>query len=254
MLDPTPLPAEVATDEPPISEELLALVIAGVAKPNAEHLPRADEHVDDEDPERKARREAVVAATETIERWTIEDEAAAEWAGGHFARASEEIAEAERQAKEFHRRVDRWLADQVAAPARLKALMEGKLTDWGLRQRAASNGKTATFSTPSASVATRGAPKEPKLVIDGGKAGMVELVAWLEENLPDTDLEPVIKVEKSVLLTGLKAVTDLTGGKGETAKPLLVGADSKVFLASTGEQVPNVSADHGEISVTVSAR
>ena len=134
-----PLPPELATDEPPLADEDLALFI--------EHGPTDDEAFDHpEDYTEEAHRRA------RVQRWRVEDDDAAEWALRKMAVAGEELRRLREQADAWADRIQAWFDQAARTHARTVEVMEAKLADYGLRVREA--GGPATITLPAGVIKT----------------------------------------------------------------------------------------------------
>lgn len=229
LMDPTPLPAEVAVDEPPIPDEILAMFASGALSPDPEAYA--------DDPPMDEGAAHVHKAGLTIVRWEIKDEGEAEWAGGHLTRRTDEVAALERQARDFHRRVDRWLEQNAGPSRRLISLFEHKLIDWAARKREESRNakgevKVKSWSTPSVSISSRSG--QDKLEVTDEDA----LLKWLKESVTPEEFEVCVRTTEKPLLTGLKST-------------FTTDANGKVFYQPTGESPPGLAHVHADVSFSV---
>ena len=161
-----PLPPELATDAPPLSDEDLALFI--------EHGPTDDEAFDHpEDYTEEAHRRALV------QRWRVEDDDAAEWALRKMAVANEELRRLREQADAWADRIQAWFDQAARTHARTVEVMETKLADYGLRVREA--GGPATISLPAGVIKT--SERKPAVEVEDDE----RLAGFLAERLVDCD-------------------------------------------------------------------
>lgn len=129
-----PLPAELAVDEPPLSDEDLAVYFGRLdEQPDPDYAP-------------------LPASESTVGRWRVEADDQAEWALRKLALANEEMRRLAEQAQEWERRIRAWFQQAAATHERTAAFMEDRLADYALRLRAA--GGPATLQLPSGTIKT----------------------------------------------------------------------------------------------------
>lgn len=169
----------------------------------------------------------------TVERWTPDTAAAAEWAALRLAAAQEEYEVLDAEIDAYVRNVQAWAERQRerGRMAQLRRTIEffvGSLKTWGLGQRAAVGGKVTTFELPSATVSTRrsGGTRDKIVVTDEAL-----LVAYILDN-PDLHEMLTCTVRKNALdAFAIRVPRD----DGTT---MLVGPE--------GDEIPGVAWQPGE--------
>lgn len=226
LLNPVPLPPEVAVDEPPLSDHVIELVMAGVVKA---HTSAAAEEIDfghETEEERERRLAATAAATEVVQRWEITDESGAEWAAGRLTEMIDRIADVDREHAGYVRRLTTWREKRLAPLERFRGLLEAKLLEYGrARREATKNTKQPikSIALPSATISSRGATKGTYEITDEPA-----LIAFLEEHVTDEEvLGAVVKVKKSILKGGLLGA-------------LKADKDHALFDEDTGKMAPGI--------------
>lgn len=210
-------------------------------------------------------------------RWSVTDAGAAEWAMSRLAGAEAEIADAQEQAAVWRSRVDDWLAEATARPARFAAFLRHHLEEYALALRAA-NPKAATTTVPSGKVATRWSEARPVIANDQA------VLEWLDERdeVPDgaikraplvSKLKPILTVaprstgrwNAEVACCGALLTLDAAADGSAPAvglcsrcgaeTPEVVAVEQETVLvvidSGTGEAVPGFTVEPGHYSVTV---
>lgn len=90
---------------------------------------------------------------QTVVGWSIDDDDLAEWAGRRLSAARARRAEIADRADRYHAKIDAWFNGEVEREDRTIAYFEGRLADYGLRQREAGR---KTVNLPSVRIRTSG--------------------------------------------------------------------------------------------------
>lgn len=151
---------------------------------------------------------------EPVQRFTVDNDGAAEWCMRHVARLDLEAAAAAAQYAEWKAQIDEWLAARRDHLAARRAFFAHHLEQYAITLRTA-DPRAKTLHLPSGTVSTT----ERKPVIDlpetqgadAKRAQDARLIEWLRETFAAEVLDAMgpIKVEESVLKTGVRKLLEI---------------------------------------------
>lgn len=226
ITDPGPMPPELAIEEAPLSDEVLA---------------RLDEAFGaaDEDGAGPAQWAALFAGADPLENpdapaaahlipdeargWSITDDSAAEWAMRHVAQIDTDVQALIARRDEWARRIDGWFDHGSGLLLRRRAFFVAHLIDYGARRRAADPKAAKTLTLPSGRITSRDVKPTVKVVDDEA------LAAWLRERelLTAPDGTDLVEVKTKVFVVPLRKVIQ-PAGSGLVVVPtgeVLIGED-----------------------------
>lgn len=215
--DDLPIPADLALDEPPITDTDLDTYLDVVDEGDDPDLFAAA--VDDSGRPR---------GPKFVHQWRIEDDSAAEWAMRRVAAFDAEVSSMAERADEWATRIRAWFENGTRPLARRRAFFVAHLERYATVRRE-QTGK-ATLNLPSGKVSTRSAGAA---VVVADEAAVI---AWAKANLDDVTRETVIKVAESILVSGLREVVSIAG---------------ETVVVDGGEIVPGVAVRPAGVSATV---
>jgi hypothetical protein len=160
-----PIPADLAVDREPFTDDALDVALAEPADDGSDPRPTG---ADD---------------------WSITDNGSAEWAMRKVAAIAREQDQLTEQAADWTDRIQAWFEQANGRLAVRRSWLEAKLIDYQRRIREA-DPKSKTLFLPSGKVASSGHQARVKVVNDGVYVG------WAQKAAPDT-LETVYKVVAS---------------------------------------------------------
>lgn len=129
----------------------------------------------------------------------ISDTDRAEWEMSMLRKYTHDRDVATDQAAQWHARIDSWLDAESRESSFWVEYFTARLMEWAIAQRLGSDDKVKTIKLPSGSIPTRASAESP--IARVGIADPAALLAWAEAEELD-----IIKVEKKVLVTDLRAV------------------------------------------------
>lgn len=129
---------------------------------------------------------------ELVDRWTITDDGAAEWAMAHVAAIDANKAALDEQRKAYVERIDRWHRDAVRRLTSRRGYFAGHLERYAAAFRARDPKRNKSLHLPSGTVKSTEA--QPKVAV----ANADRLVQWALDNMTDEDMRAVIKMEPLV--------------------------------------------------------
>lgn len=142
----------------------------------------------------------------------------AEWAMRKLAVLQEREADVKARHAIWAERIARNLAGEVARVRPGIDYFTGRIKTYALARRQLAGEKTTRL--PSGTVATRGSDTPRATVADEAA-----VVAWAQATLNAAEYEKVVKTEESVLVTGLRALTEV-----REKQPLLPAAEWQPIL------------------------
>lgn len=138
------------------------------------------------------------AAAHTVERWTITDAGAAEWAMAHVAAIDANLAELAEQHAAYLERIERWHKAAASKLDQRRGFFAAHLERYAAEHRARDPKRNKTLSLPSGKVSST--ETHPKVAI----ADEATLIAWARDHMTDEDLAEVVKVTESAKVMELR--------------------------------------------------
>lgn len=205
-----PMPPELAVDDPPLSDEVLARLDEafgaahddGATPVQWDALFRGADPMDDPDAP-----PAASLVPDEARGWSITDEAAAEWAMRHVAGIDVELRQHVDRRDEWSAKIDRWFDQASGRLLRRRAFFQAHLIDYGARCRAADPKAPKTLTLPSGRITSSDRKAQVKVVDDE------LLAAWLAERdlLVTPSGEAIVQTTTKVYAVPLRKVLTPAG-------------------------------------------
>lgn len=240
-----PIPADLALppdDEAPFGVDDLAAAVA--IQPDLDELRRGAAAYTPED---VVGLDPPMLSAYRVGTFVPSSDADAEFLLRLLAGAEAEQRGARLQAAAWRDRIDLWEEERVAEPARIAALVDALLVDYGRRTRSK---RRAVFSLPSGRITTRAKDV-------GGTVEVVDdeaVASWAEEALSAVDYQAVVQTKRKVLVAPFRKLVrivsrpvDVPDGEDPQDPP----ATETVVIDGAGELVPGVRVRPETVDVTV---
>lgn len=163
------------------------LAIEGPEPFTLEQLDRYTDNV----PEARAAADDAAELAE-VERWTITDDGAAEWAMAHVAAIDANLAELKEQRQAYLDRINRWHSAAVVRLGGRRGFFAAHLERYADQFRARDPKRNKTLHLPSGQV--KSSDKQPKVAVLNAQT----LVDWALDNMTPEDVAAVVKMEPLV--------------------------------------------------------
>lgn len=216
-------------------------------------IPFADDHLDEylrtgpieiPEPEEGEEEPVLSVAPElvAVQRWSITDDGAAEWAMRMLQAIEDELEALARQKREWVAPIDRWYGDAVRRVEPRAEFFRAHLQMYAIRRRA-ERPQEATLRLPSGSVATVKPNTDPKAVL----ADEAAFIKWAGDTLPEDQYSAVVKETAKALVSEIRKlveIKDTTPEPEEGAEP--TGDTDPVYVVvwkSTGEIVAGLEVE-----------